>query len=154
MYKQEEIRKQLKEMVTGDYYVNYTAQYDMEFYEPYFKLHEVLHDGTEIEVTDMGIANVILFYGDMNDIEVELEQVESKTTGEMLLDKILLYQGETYPMFVDVPGVDATVEIPVYYNGSFYCVTLEVRKMLEIDEHLFPFPQKGKRRYARRKARK
>lgn len=128
--------KTLEEMVeVNDYYTRFTAEYDMEFTTKHFKLEKLIPGGDMETVNDLGFAVVILCNGETY-YEFETCYRESEETGELLLDAVMLYQGEEYPLFDTPTNTKNTVDIPIYYKGNYYLLILDVEKVLELDKHL------------------
>lgn len=128
--------KTLEEMVeVNDYYSRFTAEYDMEFTTKHFKLEKLIPGGDMETVNDLGFAVVILCNGETY-YEFETCYRESEETGELLLDAVMLYQGEEYPIFDTPTNTYNTIDIPIYYKGNYYLLILDVEKVLEIDKHL------------------
>lgn len=121
----------LEEMVeVNNHYSIFTAEYDMEFRTNHFNLKRLIDMET---VNDLGFVFVIVDNGETY-YDFETFYHVSEETGELLLDEVLLYQGEEYPLFSSPDN--ETVEIPIFYKGEYYLLTLDVDKVLEMDKHL------------------
>lgn len=121
----------LEEMVgVNNHYSIFTAEYDMEFRTNHFNLKRLIDMET---VNDLGFAFVVIDNGETY-YDFETFYHISDETGELLLDEVLLYQGEEYPLFSS-PDTK-TVEIPIFYKDEYYLLTLDVDKVLEMDKHL------------------
>lgn len=130
------VARTLEEMVeVNDYYSRFTAEYDMEFTTKHFKLEKLIPGGEMETVNDLGFAVVILCNGETY-YEFETCYHESEETGELLLDAVILYQGEEYPLFDTPTNTKNTVDIPIYYKNNYYLLILDVEKVLEEDKHL------------------
>ena len=130
------VTRTLEEMVeVNDYYSRFTAEYDMEFTTKHFKLERLIPGGEMETVNDLGFAVVILCNGETY-YEFETCYHESEETGELLLDEVMLYQGEEYPLFDTPTNTTNTVDIPIYYKDNYYLLILDVEKVLELDKHL------------------
>lgn len=130
------VTRTLEEMVeVNDYYSRFTAEYDMEFTPKHFKLERLIPGGEMETVNDLGFAYVILCNGETY-YEFETCYHESEETGELLLDEVMLYQGEEYPLFDTPTNITNTVDIPIYYKNNYYLLILDVEKVLELDKHL------------------
>lgn len=126
----------LEEMVkVDDCYSRFTTEYDMEFTTKHFRLKKLIPGGEMETVNDLGFAVVILCNGETY-YEFETCYHESEETGELLLDEVILYQGEEYPLFDTPTNTINTVDIPIYYKNNYYLLILDVEKVLEIDKHL------------------
>lgn len=126
----------LEEMVkVDDCYSRFTTEYDMEFTTKHFRLEKLIPGGEMETVNDLGFACVILRNGETY-YEFETCYHESEETGELLLDEVILYQGEEYPLFDTPTNTTNTVDIPIYYKNNYYLLILDVEKVLEIDKHL------------------
>lgn len=126
----------LEEMVkVDDCYSRFTTEYDMEFTTKHFKLEKLIPGGEMETVNDLGFACVILCNGETH-YEFETCYHESEETGELLLDEVILYQGEEYPLFDTPTNTTNTVDIPIYYKNNYYLLILDVEKVLELDKHL------------------
>lgn len=123
--------KGLEEMVkVNNHYSRFTAEYDMEFRTNHFQLKRLIDMET---VNDLGFVFVIVDNGETY-YDFETFYHVSEVTGELLLDEVMLYQGEEYPLFSS-PDTE-NVEIPIFYKDEYYLLTLDVDKVLEMDEHL------------------
>lgn len=126
----------LEEMVkVDDCYSRFTTEYDMEFTTKHFRLEKLIPGGEMETVNDLGFACVILCNGETY-YEFEICYHESEETGELLLDEVILYQGEEYPLFDTPTNTKNTVDIPIYYKNNYYLLILDVEKVLELDKHL------------------
>ena len=126
----------LEEMVkVDDCYSRFTTEYDMEFTTKHFRLKKLIPGGEMETVNDLGFAVVILCNGETY-YEFETCYHESEETGELLLDEVILYQGEEYPLFDTPTNTINTVDIPIYYKNNYYLLILDVEKVLELDKHL------------------
>lgn len=126
----------LEEMVkVDDCYSRFTTEYDMEFTTKHFRLEKLIPEGEMETVNDLGFACVILCNGETY-YEFETCYHESEETGELLLDEVILYQGEEYPLFDTPTNTINTVDIPIYYKNNYYLLILDVEKVLELDKHL------------------
>lgn len=126
----------LEEMVkVDDCYSRFTTEYDMEFTTKHFRLKKLIPGGEMETVNDLGFAYVILCNGETY-YEFETCYHESEETGELLLDEVMLYQGEEYPLFDTPTNITNTVDIPIYYKNNYYLLILDVEKVLELDKHL------------------
>lgn len=126
----------LEEMVkVDDCYSRFTTEYDMEFTTKHFRLEKLIPGGEMETVNDLGFAVVILCNGETY-YEFETCYHESEETGELLLDEVMLYQGEEYPLFDTPTNTTNTVDIPIYYKDNYYLLILDVEKVLELDKHL------------------
>lgn len=123
--------KGLEEMVkVNNHYSRFTAEYDMEFRTNHFQLKRLIDMET---VDDLGFAFVVVDNGETY-YDFETWYYVSDETGELVLDEVILYQGEEYPLFSS-PDTE-NVEIPIFYKGDYYLLTLDVDKVLEMDSHL------------------
>ena len=123
--------KGLEEMVkVNNHYSKFTAEYDMEFRTNHFQLKRLIDMET---VDDLGFAFVVVDNGETY-YDFETWYYVSEETGELVLDEVILYQGEEYPLFSS-PDTEL-VEIPIFYKGDYYLLTLDVDKVLEMDSHL------------------
>lgn len=137
MSKMNEVAITLEEMVeVSDCYSRFTAEYDMEFTPKHFRLERLLPEGDMETVNDLGFAVVILCNGETY-YEFETCYHESEETGELLLEEVMLYQDEEYPLF-DTPNTKKAVDIPIYYKGNYYLLSLDVETVLENDKYIFP----------------
>lgn len=126
----------LEEMVkVDDCYSRFTTEYDMEFTPKHFRLKKLIPGGEMETVNDLGFTCVILCNGETY-YEFETCYHESEETGELLLDEVILYQGEEYPLFDTPTNTINTVDIPIYYKNNYYLLILDVEKVLELDKHL------------------
>ena len=114
----------------NNHYSKFTAEYDMEFRTNHFQLKRLIDMET---VNDLGFVFVIVDNGETY-YDFETFYHVSEVTGELLLDEVMLYQGEEYPLFSS-PDTE-NVEIPIFYKGDYYLLTLDVDKVLEMDSHL------------------
>lgn len=127
--------KGLEEMVkVNNHYSRFTAEYDMEFRTNHFQLKRLIDMET---VDDLGFAFVVVDNGETY-YDFETWYYVSEETGELVLDEVILYQGEEYPLFSS-PDTE-NVEIPIFYKGDYYLLTLDVDKVLEMDSHLVMHP--------------
>lgn len=124
-------KRNLEEMVkVNNHYSRFITEYDMEFRTKHFNLKRLIDMET---VNDLGFIFVVVDNGETY-YDFETFYHVSEETGELLLDEVLLPQGEEYPLF---SSPDAkVVEIPIFYKGEYYLLTLDVDKVLEIDKHL------------------
>lgn len=121
----------LEEMVkVNNHYSRFITEYDMEFRTKHFNLKRLI--GMET-VNDLGFIFVVVDKGETY-YDFETFYHVSEETGELLLDEVLLPQGEEYPLFSSPD--DKVVEIPIFYKDEYYLLTLDVDKVLEMDEHL------------------
>ena len=121
----------LEEMVeVNNHYSIFTAEYDMEFRTNHFNLKRLIDMET---VNDLGFTFVVVENGETY-YDFETYYHVSEETGELLLDEVMLYQGEEYPLFST--SDTKKVEIPIFYRGEYYLLTLDVDKVLEMDKHL------------------
>lgn len=124
-------KRNLEEMVkVNNHYSRFITEYDMEFRTKHFNLKRLIDMET---VNDLGFVFVVVDNGETY-YDFETFYHVSEETGELLLDEVLLPQGEEYPLFSS-PDTK-TVEIPIFYKGEYYLLTLDVDKVLEMDEHL------------------
>lgn len=124
-------KRNLEEMVkVNNHYSRFITEYDMEFRTNHFQLKRLIDMET---VNDLGFIFVVVDNGETY-YDFETFYHVSEETGELLLDEVLLPQGEEYPLF---SSPDAKVlEIPIFYKDEYYLLTLDVDKVLEMDEHL------------------
>jgi hypothetical protein len=124
-------KRNLEEMVkVNNHYSRFITEYDMEFRTKHFNLKRLIDMET---VNDLGFVFVVVDNGETY-YDFETFYHVSEETGELLLDEVLLPQGEEYPLFSS-PDTK-TVEIPIFYKDEYYLLTLDVDKVLEMDEHL------------------
>lgn len=123
--------KGLEEMVkVNNCYSRFTAEYDMEFRPNHFQLKRLIDMET---VNDPGFTFVVVDNGETY-YDFEIWYSVSEETGELIIDVVIIYQGEEYPLFSS-PDTEL-VEIPIFYKGDYYLLTLDVDKVLEEDKHL------------------
>lgn len=124
-------KRNLEEMVkVNNHYSRFIAEYDMEFRTKHFNLKRLIDMET---VNDLGFVFVVVDNGETY-YDFETFYHVSEETGELLLDEVMLYQGEEYPLFSS--SDTKVVEIPIFYKGEYYLLTLDIDKVLEMDEHL------------------
>lgn len=124
-------KRNLEEMVkVNNHYSRFITEYDMEFRTKHFNLKRLIDMET---VNDLGFVFVVVNNGETY-YDFETFYHVSEETGELLLDEVLLPQGEEYPLFSS-PDTK-TVEIPIFYKDEYYLLTLDVDKVLEMDKHL------------------
>ena len=124
-------KRNLEEMVkVNNHYSRFITEYDMEFRTKHFNLKRLIDMET---VNDLEFVFVVVDNGETY-YDFETFYHVSEETGELLRDEVLLPQGEEYPLFSS-PDTK-TVEIPIFYKDEYYLLTLDVDKVLEMDEHL------------------
>ena len=100
-------KRNLEEMVkVNNHYSRFIAEYDMEFRTKHFNLKRLIDMET---VNDLGFVFVVVDNGETY-YDFETFYHVSEETGELLLDEVLLPQGEEYPLFSSPDN--ETVEIP------------------------------------------